>query len=250
MIRNRRVAEDTWWLEVEAPRIAATSVPGQFVMIGFGLESVGAPFIPRPFSVGWRADDGTLGLLVRAFGAGTRRLGALRDDDRVLLLGPLGTAFGVVEDRPVVCIAGGVGLAPFLFLTPYWRRRGVDVRLLYGERTGSRVFDPSLIRELTGGPVEVWTEDGSVGSRGLVLEGLDLSDDPQLMACGPTPMLQAVARTSRSGGHHLQVSVEEHMGCGVGTCQGCVVPLAGGGWAKSCTEGPVFDAARLSWEET
>ena len=248
VVRNREVAEATWWLEVDAPEIAAASRPGQFLMIGFGVENTGAPFIPRPFSVGWRSPEGVIGLLVRAFGAGTRRLGALDPGDDVLLLGPLGSAFRPEPGRPSLCVAGGVGLAPFLFLAPEFRDRGHEVRLLYGERTGARVFDPDLIRELTRGDVEVWTEDGEAGSRGLVVEGIDLSDDPILMGCGPTPMLQALARTAFEEEIPLQVSVEEHMGCGIGTCQGCVVPAAGGGWMKACTRGPVFEARELQWE--
>lgn len=244
---NRRAAADTWWLELEAPAIADAARPGQFLMIGFGLAQVGAPFLPRPFSVGWRGDDGRIGLLVREFGAGTRRLGGLRAGDRVLVLGPLGRPFRLDPARPAVCVAGGVGLAPFLFLAAEARHGGPPVRLLYGERSADRVFDPDLIRELTGVEPELFTEDGGAGRRGLVLDGLVEGDRSLLLACGPTPMLAALARLARSRGLDLQVSVEEHMGCGVGTCQGCVVRGADGSWIKSCTDGPVFDAGELAW---
>ncbi len=250
VLENRRAAADTWWLELDAPAIATAARPGQFLMIGFGLAQVGAPFLPRPFSVGWRNEEGRLGLLVREFGAGTRRLGALRTGDRALLLGPLGRPFRVEPGRPTVCVAGGVGLAPFLFLAPEARALGSPVRLLYGERTADRVFDPALIRELTGIEPELFTEDGGAGRRGLVLDGLgDEGDDGEglLLACGPTPMLAALERLARARGLDLQVSVEEHMGCGVGTCQGCVVRAADGSWIKSCTDGPVFDARELAW---
>lgn len=250
VVSNRKVAEETWWLELESPRIAAASVPGQFLMIGYGVENTAPPFLPRPFSVGWRSDDGRVGLLVRAFGAGTRRMSRLRAGDRALLLGPLGRPFRLEEDRPVLCVAGGVGLAPFIFLAREARARGRDVTLLYGERTGDRVFDPGLLEELSGGPAEVWTEDGARGRKGRVTEGIDLSRDPVLLGCGPDPMLRALARFARERGVELQVSVEEHMGCGVGTCQGCVVRGADGRWVKSCVEGPVFRASELDWEAT
>jgi hypothetical protein len=90
VISNRQVATDTWWLELDSPEIAGRAEWGQFVMIGFGLDHLAPPFLPRPFSVGWRAEDGRIGLLVRAFGAGSRRLAELRAGERVLLLGPLG----------------------------------------------------------------------------------------------------------------------------------------------------------------
>ena len=243
----RSAALETWWLELAAPPIARAAVPGQFVMAGLGLEQVGSPFLPRPFSIGLAGPDRTVGLLLREFGAGTRRLARLREGDRVLLLGPLGRPYRVPHDRPTVCVAGGVGLAPFLFLAAEQSKAGRDVRLLYGERSADRVFSPELIRELTGVEPKVFTEDGSLGRRGLVLDGIHPDESPALLACGPTPMLQAVARLARERELPLQVSVEEHMGCGIGTCQGCVVRGVSGEWIKSCTEGPVFDAEELAW---
>ena len=253
VVGNTRVAEQTWWLELESPAIARSSRPGQFLMIGWGLDSPGCFMLPRPFSVGWRSPDGRVGLLLRTYGTGTRRMAELRAGDAMLLLGPLGRPFDTGEDGVIVCVAGGVGLAPFLFLASEARRRGRPVRLLYGERAGDWVFDPGLIEELTGGPAEVWTEDGGAGRRGLVVDGLDLEarDEagrpPVLLACGPTPMLRVVAAMAESAGVELQVSVEENMGCGVGTCQGCVVRGADGRWIKSCVEGPVFRASELAW---
>lgn len=244
----RAAAQETWWLELHAPGIAAAAQPGQFLMVGLGLAQVGAPFLPRPFSVGWRdRSSGVVGLLVREFGAGTRRLARLRQGDQLLLLGPLGRGFDIVAGRPIVCVGGGVGLAPFLFLAAEAADSGADLQLLYGERTASRVFDPALIAELTGVEPVVYTEDGSSGRHGLVLDGVDLSSDPILLGCGPTPMLNALEKLARQHGAAFQVSVEEHMGCGIGTCQGCVVRGADGDWLKSCTEGPVFDAGELAW---
>lgn len=247
MLSSRAVADETWWLELEAPEIAAASVPGQFLMVGYGLENTGAPFLPRPFSVGWRGPDGKVGLLLRAFGEGTRRMSRLREGDRLLLLGPLGRPFRLEPGRRTACVAGGVGLAPFIFLASEARRRGREVTLLYGERTAGRVFDRDLLAELARGPAEVWTEDGTAGREGRVLDGLDPSDDPHVLGCGPDPMLRALASLARDRALDLQVSVEEHMGCGVGTCQGCVVRSADGRWVKSCVEGPVFDAGELDW---
>jgi len=242
-----RAAAETWWVELHAPSIAEAASPGQFVMVGLGLHQVGPPFLPRPFSVGLAGPNRTVGLLLREFGAGTRRLAQLREGDRALLLGPLGRPFAVPSDRPVVCVAGGVGLAPFLFLAAEQSAAGRRVQLLYGERTADRVFSPHLIEELTGEVPVVFTEDGSAGRRGLVLEGIQPEEGPALLACGPTPMLHSVVRLAREHDLALQVSVEEHMGCGIGTCQGCVVRGAAGEWIKSCTEGPVFEAGELSW---
>ena len=241
------MAEETWWLELDSPEIAQASQPGQFVMIGFGCGNTGAPLLPRPFSVGWRSDAGRIGLLVREFGSGTTRLSRLHRGEEVLLLGPLGQPFRFGAEQPVICVAGGVGLAPFLFLVGEARRAGVDVSLLYGERDARRVFDPAMIESLCGTEAEIWTEDGGAGRAGRVLEGLTPDPGVAVLGCGPTAMLHALFQFTRTHGMQLQVSVEEHMGCGVGTCQGCVVRGADGSWRKSCTEGPVFDAADLDW---
>lgn len=244
---NRLVASDTRWIELECPEVASGARPGQFVMLGTGLADVAAPFLPRPFSIGACWADGRVGFLVREFGEGTRRLGRVVRGERLLVLGALGRSFRLPADRPVLCLAGGVGLAPFLFVGQEAARKGAPVRIVYGERSADRVFDPDLIRELTGGEPDLRTEDGSAGKRGLVIDDLDLEDEPALLACGPSPMLRACASLAREHGLPLQVSVEEHMGCGIGTCQGCVVRSSTGEWVKSCTEGPVFDAEELSW---
>ena len=248
VLRNRVVARDTRWIELECPDVAAAASPGQFVMMGTGLSDVAAPFLPRPFSIGARDGDGRLGFLVREFGAGTRRLTRVETGDELLILGPLGRPFHLSPDRAVLCLAGGVGLAPFLFVSAEARHEGCEVRIVYGERSGDRVFDPGLVREIAGVDPELRTEDGSLGARGLVIDDLDLDDRPQLLACGPDPMLRACVKLAAEHDLPLQISVEEHMGCGVGTCQGCVVLSATGEWIKSCTEGPVFDATELTWQ--
>jgi dihydroorotate dehydrogenase electron transfer subunit len=248
IVENREAAQDTRWIEIHCPEIAERVKPGQFVMLGTGLADVAAPFLPRPFSVGTRWADGRLGFLVREFGAGTRRLVSMAPGESLLVLGALGRGFDLPSDRPTLCLAGGVGLAPFLFVGSEAAREGRPVRIVYGERTAARLFDPALIRSLTGTEPDLRTEDGSAGTRGLVIDDLDLTDEPSLLACGPAPMLRACVDVARSHGLPLQVSVEEHMGCGIGTCQGCVVRSSTGEWIKSCTEGPVFDAEGLAWQ--
>lgn len=257
---RRRVADDTWWLEFDSPEIAAASRPGQFVMFGLGLEEPGVFLLPRPFSVAWRSEDGRVGLLLRVFGEGTRLLAQLEPGEAALLLGPLGRPFRLEPGRAIECVAGGVGLAPFIFLAAEATAAETaadqvasagdapsPVRLLYGERNDRLLFDPDLLGELTGVTPEWFTEDGSAGRQGFVTEGIEDGGDALLLACGPTPMLRAVVRLAAERGRDLQVSVEEHMACGIGTCQGCVVPGADGAWIKSCVQGPVFDAAELAW---
>ncbi len=246
-----RAADATFWFEFDAPEIASRAIPGQFVMIGLGLRGGGIPFLPRPMSVGW-AEGRRLGLLIRVFGEGSRRLAGLRAGEQALLLGPLGSSFELGSAKRVVCVAGGVGLAPFLFL-PRWagnHRPGAHLRLLYGERRGAAVFDPGRIRDLAGLEAEIWSEDGEVGRKGRVVEGLQPEACDLVLACGPTPMLRFVQAWAARTGVAAQLSVEERMACGVGTCVGCVVAVAddaGPRYERVCVEGPVFAAERLRW---
>lgn len=253
MVASQPVAERTRWIELAAPEIAGAAAPGQFVMIGFGAQSWGSPFLPRPNSVA-AADGDHLGLLIRAYGEGSRRLAALRPGDSALLLGPLGRAFDLGSARSVLCVAGGVGLAPFLLLGRWAERAapGAPVRLLYGERDGKAVFDPGKIVEISGIEPEIWTDDGSLGRRGPVIEGMDLEGVDLVLTCGPTAMLKAVRQRCLEAGVPCQLAVEEHMACGMGTCIGCAIgtvdPETGvEGYSLVCQEGPVFAAERLRW---
>jgi dihydroorotate dehydrogenase electron transfer subunit len=246
------VADATYWMEFAAPEIAARAIPGQFVMIGLGLRGGYPPFLPRPMSIG-SAERDRLGLLIRVFGDGSRRLAQLRAGESALLLGPLGTSFDLGSARRVLCVAGGVGLAPFLFL-PRWaatRSPEIEWRLCYGERRGAAIFRPSRIRELAGIEPEIWSEDGSGARRGRVTDGLDFDSTDLVLACGPTAMLQAVQIQAQHKAVPAQLSVEERMACGVGTCMACVIAVedAAGGrrYERICVEGPVFASERIRW---
>ncbi len=253
VVATQEVADATFWLEFAAPEIAARAAPGQFVMVGFGTGGWGTPFLPRPNSVAAVLGD-RIGLLIRVYGGGSRRLATLRQGDEALILGPLGNHFEIGTAKKVLCLAGGVGLAPFLLL-PAWLARefpGTTVRLLYGERTGAAVFDPAKIRAIAGIDAQIWTEDGSLGRRGLVIEGASLEDADLVLACGPTPMLKAVRELALEARIRCQVAVEEHMACGVGTCIGCAIAITHpdtgvDGYELVCTDGPVFAAERLRW---
>jgi len=190
---REKVAESTYWLELGSKEIATHAAPGQFVMVGFGANAWGSPFLPRPNSVASVRGD-HIGLLIRVYGAGSRRLTEMLPGESALVLGPLGTRFEVGDARNVLCIAGGVGLAPFLMLPDWLRRTGspAEVRLLYGEQRGAAVFDPGKILSLSGLDAEIWTEDGSVGREGRVTGGVDLNGVDLVLSCGPTPMLKAV----------------------------------------------------------
>ena len=173
-------------------------------------------------------------------------------------LGPLGRAFTIV-DAPVEAwmVAGGVGLAPFATLAEALAARGVKTTLFYGARSGGELFYLDFFRARR---VELvlTTEDGSVGERGRIVAPLERalatrapSSPVMVYACGPEAMLAATARVAMRHGRSCQVSVERIMGCGLGGCYSCVVPMRGDDGrthnVRSCLAGPVLAADQVIW---
>ena len=219
--------------------------PGQFVQLG-----VEAAYLPRPFSILW-ADRRRLAVLSRAVGAGTRALFALAPGQRVWVLGPLGSGFRHDGAAGSILVGGGVGVPPIYALAARLAAAGAAPRVIVGARTADQVLLRGEFAAL-GVAVGVMTDDGSAGGRGtaadLLAEWLgEGGAERRVCACGPAPMLAAVAAICRLRGAPCQVAVEEHMACGFGACQGCAVATAAGGYALVCRDGPAFDAERLAW---
>jgi dihydroorotate dehydrogenase electron transfer subunit len=150
-----------------------------------------------------------------------------------------------------------VGLAPFASLAQVLRARAIGVKLYYGARRGSELFYLDMFEKM-GVELVLATEDGSRGDHGRVTVPLerDLKSraadaSVMLYACGPERMLEAVAKLSAQYGHPSQVSVERVMGCGVGGCYSCVIPIKTSGekphFVRSCLAGPVFRGSEISW---
>jgi dihydroorotate dehydrogenase electron transfer subunit len=154
-------------------------------------------------------------------------------------------------------VAGGVGLAPFATLTEALRARGTATTLFYGARSGRELFYLDWF-ESRGVRLVLSTEDGSVGDHGRVTIPLErhlrsaAGNATTVYACGPEPMLEAVARVAAKYGRPSQVSVERVMGCGLGGCYSCVIPLRNGSegyhYVRSCIAGPVFSGQEIAWD--
>jgi len=196
-------------------------------------------------------------ILNKRAGRSTNKLYALEPGDVVSCLGPLGKPFEPV-DPPAEAwmVAGGVGLAPFATLTEVLVARGTPTTLFYGARSGRELFYLDWFAS-RGVRVILTTEDGSTGERGRVTGPLErelqrASDSVTVYACGPEPMLEAVAHVSAKYGRRSQVSVERVMGCGMGGCYSCVIPVkdetGGQHYVRSCIGGPVFNGADLVWD--
>lgn len=214
--------------------------PGQFAMArAAGYPVTLDPFLARPFSF-YDHDGGLARLLFEVRGRGTALLDAA--PDTIEVSAPLGRGFDV-EPRlgRAALLGGGIGVAPLKVLSRRLQTRGVahDIFLGFADAPAAVVA-----REFPGAPVA--TMDGSVGTRGTVLDLVPgLEGYGAVYACGPNAMLAAIKRAAGENGVR-QLSVEERMGCGNGSCNGCVVPTKRG-YVRSCIEGPVFPAEVLAW---
>jgi dihydroorotate dehydrogenase electron transfer subunit len=262
VLANTPLSSDYNVLALAAPAIAAAAAPGQFVMVkvGRGMD----PLLRRPFSVfeilrNARGRPLGISLLNKRIGPSTGLVYDARPGDQVACLGPLGRPFVLVEPpTSAFMVAGGVGLAPFATLAQALRAREVRTTLFYGARKAAELFYLDFFRNL-GVSIELTTEDGSFGERGRVTAPLerrlaahDPDDDAIVYACGPEGMLAATARVAMKYERPCEVSVERIMGCGMGGCYSCVVPMKTdeGGFhhVRSCLAGPVLRGDQVLWE--
>jgi dihydroorotate dehydrogenase electron transfer subunit len=258
VMSNTRLGRDYNVVSLAAPEIVHRAAPGQFVMIRTapGLD----PLLRRPFSIfeHLRDDRGAptgISILNKRVGVGTARLYEVRAGERLAVLGPLGHPFEPVHPPDEAwMIAGGVGLAPFASLAEALAQRGTASTLFYGGRSVGDLYYERFFERL-GTRLVLATEDGSRGERGRVTAPLtrELARRPspvRLYACGPTPMMRAVAELGAAAGCRVDVSLEPVMGCGMGGCYSCVVPVITGDrshFVRSCLDGPVFAADRVDW---
>ena len=254
ILLHEGVAEGISLLRLEIPRIAAAIRPAQFVNLR--VASSWDPFLRRPFSA-LRRDraGGWVDLLYEVVGPGTAAMARLRPGDALSALGPLGQAYAPPpEAGRVVLVAGGVGVVPLAFWADEEALRRGDAVLLFGAARRGRLPD---LRRLAPPdlPVEVATDDGSVGHHGFVTDLMErhlARGGCQVFCCGPTPMMRAAAGIAARFGVPCHVSLENHMACGFGACVGCVVEFPAETdpycrYRRVCVEGPVFDAAQIAW---
>ena len=214
--------------------------PGQFVEL-----SVDGGYLRRPISVADSRGD-ELTLIVKKVGKGTREMAEWQPGKKVSALTSLGNGFGTDASRPLL-IGGGIGCAPLYMLARTFAERGVRPTVVLAFGSADQIYFEREFGEF--GNVIVATDDGSRGIRGNAASAVraqGLSEGKgfdRYYACGPLPMLRALAAWSGAG----ELSLEARMGCGFGACMGCSVKTADG-YARVCKEGPVFPAASLIWE--
>ena len=276
LVDSREILPGQWLQSFLAPELATGARAGQFVHARTG--DLSGLVLRRPFSIN-TADTatGVITIHFRTIGRGTEWFTRLRPGDPVDMLGPLGRPFEVdPRSRHLLLIAGGLGMAGVRSLADEAIRDGRQVTVLFGAASARDVYPSSLLPD----EVEyvIATDDGSVGRRGFVTQLVPEYEAwaDQAFACGPAPMLAALARLAagrrerlgvaklgrkRGAGKpdavgspaarrkaFLQVSMEQNMGCAVGACLGCVIMGANGAPQRVCREGPVFAAEEVAWE--
>ena len=254
----KSIAPDIHLLRFSAGPLASLARPGQFVMIR--PSKFTEPLLPRPFSI-HRVLGNQIDLLFKIVGQGTRQLADLKKGDFLEVRGPLGKGFVFDKGQAPILVAGGMGVAPLLFLAETWRgvqRKGPKKlpKLFIGARTQKELLCLKEF-ERAGVEIRVATEDGSFGEKGLVTQLLKKnikkpSPGQSLFVCGPLPMLKAVRGWAIQKGVSCQLSLEARMACGLGACLGCAVARkkeADCSYVNVCQEGPVFEASEVFWDE-
>lgn len=250
IVGNKELFPRVYKMVIISPSAAETAVPGQFLHIrcseGF------SPLLRRPISIsGVHTDEGTVEIIYRVVGEGTKWLSKRAPGYDLDILGPLGHGFPLpATGANPVLVGGGLGVAPLLFLAQRiaeLRDANLSLpRACIGFSTAEEVYG---VEELKAAKfdIHVTTDDGTYGKKGFPTDLLqeDIKSGDILYACGPLPLLSKVASIGRQRNIAAYISLEERMACGIGACIGCSVKSEGEGYLKVCKDGPVFEAGQV-----
>ena len=236
IVSNECIAEKIWKMVLKGD--TAGIKPGQFVEI-----AVPGYYLRRPISVS-DVDNDRLTIIYKTVGKGTTAMAQMLPGEELDILTCLGNGYDLTKaTEEVLLIGGGVGVPPLIYLAKKLREQNKKVHAIIGFNTKNEVFAEEVFEKL-GCDVKVCTMDGSYGRQGVVTDVIEMPA-PYYFACGPMPMLRAIAQTVGTNG---QMSMEERMGCGVGICVGCSIETKNG-VKRVCKEGPVFNVEELTFSD-
>ncbi len=250
---NKKVGPGYYRIGINCHSGYSRTKPGQFVMLRLSRQI--DPLLSRPFSIHRLIllKDHARGfeILYKVVGKFTKKLATLKKNEFIDTLGPLGNGFSIPGNiQNIFMVAGGIGVAPMVFLASYLKNTGVDIsrcRMFLGGRSKDDILCLDYFDQLKM-VVQLTTDDGSAGDKCMVTQPLEmaLAESPPEMiyACGPQEMLKTVVVLAQKFAINCQVSVEAMMACGLGACLGCAVETQGasGKYLHACLDGPVFDA--------
>ncbi|HJC31048.1 MAG TPA: dihydroorotate dehydrogenase electron transfer subunit [Candidatus Anaerobutyricum faecale] len=243
IVSQKCIGTDIYDMVLSFPRGAKEAKPGQFIAM---YCEDGTKLLPRPISIcGIDAENGTLRVVYRIAGEGTRLFSEMKEGDSLEVLGPLGNGFTMKEEKAII-VGGGIGIPPMLELA---KQLSCEKTVVLGYR--DELFLKEEFDACT--DVVVATEDGSCGTKGTVIDAINEAnvDGAVIYACGPMPMLKALAEYAEAHDMEAQISLEERMACGIGACLGCICKTkkkdhhTNVNNQRICKDGPVFDAKEV-----
>lgn len=243
IVSQQCIGTDVYDMVLSFPKGAKEARPGQFIAM---YCEDGTKLLPRPISIcGIDAEAGTLRVVYRIAGEGTRLFSQMKAGDSLEVMGPLGNGF-TMKDKKAIIVGGGIGIPPMLELT---KQLDCEKTVVLGYR------DELFLKEEfeACANVAVATEDGSTGTKGTVIDAIEAAQvsGEIIYACGPMPMLKALAEYADAHGMEAQISLEERMACGIGACLGCICKTkekdhhTNVNNTRICKDGPVFDAKEV-----
>lgn len=250
VVSQKQIGTGIYDLTIQTKEIAVAAKAGQFVSV---YSNDASKLLPRPISLcGIDRKAGTLRLVYRVTGehTGTEEFSRLQAGDTMKIMGPLGNGFTVEKGRKTFLIGGGIGVPPMLQLAKEMKDAGENFQIVMGYRDAGTFLLDEFKEQ---GESFVATEDGSVGTKGNVLDAIRENhlDADVIYACGPTPMLRALKAYAEEQNMTCYVSMEERMACGIGACLACVCNSTEKDAHSNvknkriCKEGPVFNAKEV-----
>lgn len=252
VISNTKLNNRFGYMEIKCPQIAADKSAGRFFMINVHPSIISHdPLLKRPFAVCDVLDEEIFSFLYMICGRGTKLLTKVQPKEQLDITGPLGNYFKLIGNVSVALVAGGVGIAPMVITARRLKEMGATITLFYGGKTKDDILLTKQLKELCHEFIAV-TEDGSFGIKGLVTAPLKerVREFKKVYACGPNIMLKFVTQICIESNIDIEISLDEQMGCGVGACLGCLIPVIIKGeqmQKRCCVEGPVFNGYEIDW---
>lgn len=234
-------------LTLQSPIKLPEIFPGQFaeVLVDNSTET----FLRRPFSIhDIDYKKNTITFFIKCVGPATIKLRDLKKGDFLNVMYPLGNTFSMETEDPVLLVGGGCGVAPLLYLAKFLKKKNKIITILIGAKSESEIAEIKEYSET--GKLQIATEDGSKGEKGIVTEHLifkKIKQFKRIYCCGPEPMMKAVAAIAKKNKVECEVSLENTMACGIGACLCCVTDTVEGHKCV-CTDGPVFNIKQLKWQ--
>jgi dihydroorotate dehydrogenase electron transfer subunit len=241
-------------LKISSPDIAEKALPGNFCHLR--VNQTYSPLLRRAFSFHKvEKDENSFELLIKVVGSGTEILSRKNPGEKIDLLAPLGNSFTIPKkNEDMVLLAGGMGIAPLFYLIDFLLKKKYSperITLFFGIKKKEELILTEVLVS-SGIKLHIATEDGSFGYKGMItsLFHQELKEkriefeNTKFFACGPNPMLKEISSICTKHDLSCQVSLENHMPCGIGACLGCVVKTING-YKRVCKDGPVFDAREV-----